>query len=554
MTQDLKTLFAQATSAHEAGHWQNAERAYRSILAVEPAHADALHQLGLLAYQNERFDAAIDLISQALSLSPHQAFYSNTLGGALLAAGRVKEAVASFARAVDLAPASLELKNNLANALHADGALAEALTIYRDLISQAPADPDVNNNFGRALHAAGRLEEALQCFRAASAARPDDALILSHLGNALCAQGAFDEAVAVCRKAVDLAPNSAVLLTNLGNALLGQKRIEDAVTAYEKALEADSRIAEIHKNLGIAYHMAGRPKDATARFAKALELNPDDRARVALGHIYVSLGALHDAVDVFRESLKTAPDDREVRLALGLALNDLGRHAEGLAEIAHGPGLAHLSLAGEQGEPSATERRAPVTDAAPNFIGSWFLNDRTLCEALIAHFEANAARHRQGTTSRGTNLSIKRATDLVIFPSDLPKPGFAPLAAYLHELQSCLRDYALQWPHLADIIPKVDLVPFQIQRYRPGEHFQAPHSERMSFGLSHRVLAWMTYLNDVEAGGHTRFHNYGIEIKPERGRTLIWPAEWTHMHAGEVVRGGTKYVITGWMHFPHPTA
>ena len=552
--QDFTTLFAQATAAHEAGQWQHAERAYRSILAVEPAHADALHQLGLLAYQNERFDAAIDLISRALSLSPHQAFYCNTLGGALLAAGRVKEAVASFARAVALAPASLELKNNLANALHADGALAEALALYRDLIARAPSDPDVNNNFGRALLAAGCLDEALDCFRAALAVRPDDALILSHLGNALCVKGAFDEAVTVCRKAVDLVPNSAVLLTNLGNALLGQKCIEDAVAAYETAAKADDRIAEIHKNLGIAYHMAGRPEDAAASFARVLQFDPDDRARVALGHIYVSLGALHEAVDLFRQSLNTAPDDREVRLALGLALNDLGRHADGLAEIARGPGVAHLSLTAEQGEPPAANRRAPVAGVAPNFIGSWFLKDRTLCEALIAHFEANAARHRQGTTSRGTNLSIKRATDLVIFPNDLSTPGFEPLAAYLLELQSCLRDYALQWPHLADIIPKADLVPFQIQRYRPGEHFQAPHSERMSFGLSHRVLAWMTYLNDVEAGGHTRFHNYGIEITPERGRTLIWPAEWTHMHAGEVVRRGTKYVITGWMHFPHPTA
>lgn len=554
MTHDLTTLFAQATAAHEAGQWRHAEHAYRSILAVEPAHADALHQLGLLAYQNERFDAAIDLISQALSLSPHQAYYCNTLGGALLAAGRVKEAVASFARAVDLAPASLELKNNLANALHADGALAEALALYRDLIAQAPADPDVNNNMGRALHAAGRLDEALHCFRAALATRPDDPLILTHLGTALCAQGAFDEAVTVCRKAVDLVPNSAVLLTNLGNALLGQKRVEDAVEAYEKAVEADSRIAEIHKNLGIAYHMAGRRKDAADSFAKVLELEPDDRARVALGHIYVSFGALNEAVDLFRGSLRTAPDDPDVRLALGLALNDLGRHADGLAEIARGPGLAHMLLTGEQREPPATNRRAPVEGATPNFIGSWYLKDQILCEALIAHFEANGAHHRQGTTSRGTNLSIKRATDLVIFPNDLSKPGFEPIASYLLELEACLRDYAMQWPHLADIIPKADLVPFQIQRYRPGEHFQVPHSERMSFGLSHRVLAWMTYLNDVEAGGYTRFHNYGIAIRPGRGRTLIWPAEWTHMHAGEVVQRGTKYVITGWMHFPHPTA
>ena len=60
----------------------------------------------------------------------------------------------------------------------------------------------------------------------------------------------------------------------------------------------------------------------------------------------------------------------------------------------------------------------------------------------------------------------------------------------------------------------------------------------------------MTYLNDVEDGGRTRFPNYGLEVKPERGKTLIWPAEWTHSHTGNVVDSGTKYIITGWMHFP----
>ena len=36
----------------------------------------------------------------------------------------------------------------------------------------------------------------------------------------------------------------------------------------------------------------------------------------------------------------------------------------------------------------------------------------------------------------------------------------------------------------------------------------------------------------------------------EVGKTLIWPAEWTHAHMGDVLKSGTKYIITGWMHFP----
>ena len=43
-----------------------------------------------------------------------------------------------------------------------------------------------------------------------------------------------------------------------------------------------------------------------------------------------------------------------------------------------------------------------------------------------------------------------------------------------------------------------------------------------------------------------------IKVKPETGKTLIWPAEWTHIHAGEVVKSGNKYMITGHMFLPIP--
>ena len=77
------------------------------------------------------------------------------------------------------------------------------------------------------------------------------------------------------------------------------------------------------------------------------------------------------------------------------------------------------------------------------------------------------------------------------------------------------------------------------------------HSERMGLDTSHRLFAWMTYLNDVESGGETEFSHYGIQIKPKKGKTLIWPSEWTHAHCGNVLNSGVKYIITGWMHFPN---
>lgn len=60
----------------------------------------------------------------------------------------------------------------------------------------------------------------------------------------------------------------------------------------------------------------------------------------------------------------------------------------------------------------------------------------------------------------------------------------------------------------------------------------------------------MTYLNDVENGGDTFFNHFNVKIQPRQGKTLIWPAEWTHAHSGQIVNSGKKYIITGHMHFP----
>ena len=97
---------------------------------------------------------------------------------------------------------------------------------------------------------------------------------------------------------------------------------------------------------------------------------------------------------------------------------------------------------------------------------------------------------------------------------------------------------------------KVHIGPFNIQKYDEGGHFRNLHAERTSLHTLHRVFAWMTYLNDVPEGGETEFPMYGLKIKPEKGKTLIWPAEWTHAHKGEIVTKGNKYIITGWMHYP----
>ena len=186
----------------------------------------------------------------------------------------------------------------------------------------------------------------------------------------------------------------------------------------------------------------------------------------------------------------------------------------------------------------------------PNFIGSWFIEPTSLCDEIIDFFESNQEKQSVGTLANGTrNDNVKKTTDITIYPSDTKLETYNSINKYIENLYDCYVDYLAIWPFLKDILPSVDIGAFNIQRYYKGEHFQEVHTERTSMNTLHRTLAWMTYLNDVEDGGSTSFHHYDLDVKPQKGKTLIWPADWTHAHSGKVVNSGVKYIITGWMHF-----
>ena len=187
-----------------------------------------------------------------------------------------------------------------------------------------------------------------------------------------------------------------------------------------------------------------------------------------------------------------------------------------------------------------------------NFIGSWIMSNDTLFDNMINFFEKNSHLHDKGALDKGINLTEKKTTDLTIDPIDLKNKEYSIINDYINELFKCYNDYLEQWPFIKKNIKVLDIPSFNIQRYLPGDHFSKIHTERSSASTSHRVFAWMTYLNDVpkEDGGCTDFSHFDLKILPKKGKTLIWPAEWTHAHSGEILKKGKKYIITGWMCFP----
>ena len=196
------------------------------------------------------------------------------------------------------------------------------------------------------------------------------------------------------------------------------------------------------------------------------------------------------------------------------------------------------------------KKLSTVSNKSPNFIGSWNIENDELCNEIIKFFEENKSMQRVGITALGYDPKIKQTTDMVIQPSDLKNKKYSLFNSYFNLLKDCFLDYRNQYPFLNHkFFNRTHIGNFNVQKYNSGDHFSQLHSERVSLDSLHRLFAWMTYLNNVDDGGTTNFEYYDIKVKPEIGKTLIWPAEWTHAHTGSILKSGTKYIITGWIQF-----
>ncbi len=88
----------------EASDRRAAEAAYRRVLAIDPAHADAYLNLGALLCETGRPDDAIDLYDEALRLKPHEPLLHYNRAIALEDTGDAAAALASYHAALRLAP------------------------------------------------------------------------------------------------------------------------------------------------------------------------------------------------------------------------------------------------------------------------------------------------------------------------------------------------------------------------------------------------------------------------------------------------------------------
>jgi tetratricopeptide (TPR) repeat protein/SAM-dependent methyltransferase len=235
-------LFAAAVAQHRAGALAEAERRYRYIIALYPDHADALHNLGLLALHAGNASSAAELIGKAIKINERVAEYHYNIALAWRALERMDKVATHLERAI---------------ALRGDHALAHL-------------------NLGNVRREQGRLVDAVACYERAIALTPASAAAHCNLANTLAKQERWDAAIASYQQALKLAPSYADAHSGLGAALIAQHMVDDAIGHFEQAAALKPETPAAHEDLAKAYLLTGKTELATGAAARALELEETD--------------------------------------------------------------------------------------------------------------------------------------------------------------------------------------------------------------------------------------------------------------------------------------
>lgn len=332
VTRTAEQAFEAARQLHQAGRWNEAERAYLAYLKQYGSTPAALANLGAVLVRQEKFEQAISRYQQALKLAPALTPIRLNLGLAYLKSGRREPALEQFDSFLKQEPANrqvlelramtlLELERfdeaakaysglmpasdtsillGLATAYTRLGKSAEARTVLQPLLERNDS-AEVQLLLGQALFGDGRLDDALDAYQRAGQLNPNLPMLHLHLGAVYWRKQDTDAALAEWRRELALHPGSYQANYTLGAALaLSTSGGDEAVALLRKAVRLRPRSAAALYQLAKLLWQRSKSQEAASLLERSVQADNKYReAHYLLGTVYQSLGRKQEAAREF---------------------------------------------------------------------------------------------------------------------------------------------------------------------------------------------------------------------------------------------------------------
>lgn len=355
-----------ALTLEQNGQVAEAEAAWRSVLQVHAADAEAYAHLGLLEARQEHYKAAVPLYRRALALNPGMAAVRLDLGLALFKSGALKPAIDTFSPLLKNVPPSspdaVRLETLIGMAHYGLGEYGAAvpflrkvtasdaqnlpyrlllaqscmwskqyqcvLDVYHEILELNAESAEADMLAGEAYDEMQNHEGALNEFRAAVKADPKAPNAHFGLGYLLWTQDKFEDAAREFQAELANMPDNAQALAFLADADIHLNKQDEALPLAEKAVRLDPGLAKAHVDLGILYADRGRQTDAVKEFQAAIKLAPNDQdPHWRLARLYQAMGKKEEAKAEFDKTKLLHQAEQESIFTKLKAAQDQGKPA-----------------------------------------------------------------------------------------------------------------------------------------------------------------------------------------------------------------------------------
>ncbi len=349
-----------ALSEHRYGE---AEQNYEKLKSLSPNTAEVYGRLGLIYFQEGKFEQAVPALRQALKLKPSLPNTDVLLAMSLSELGHYEEALPGlekgFRRTSDI-PLKRMSGLQLVRAYTGLQRDSKAVETALELNKLFPNDPEVLYHTSRiyanfAYLTLRKLAEVApsSVWRQQAAAEADES------------QGNSDLAISEYRQVLALDPDRRGIHYRIGRALSSPSRSQqagsqaEALKEFEQELELDPTNANAAYEIGEIYRKTGQLDKAEEYFTRALQYYPEfEEAQLGLGGVDIALGKPALAIPHLQQAVELDPTDDVSYYRLSLAYKALGKTAEQQKSLAE---FQRLRSRTDAQRDSLTDRSREVT-------------------------------------------------------------------------------------------------------------------------------------------------------------------------------------------------
>ena len=410
-----KIITVHANAYLQQNRPEQAEKAFREALALQPEAVGALLGMGRLAIARQQFEQAAEMADKALAIRPKSAEAWAIKGEVDRLRGEFTAADAAFDKALALTPQFLPAMLGSAGANLALGHVEKADKVIDQILRLSPNQPMGNYLHAVSLYRKGDLDAAAEALQKLLKMMPDHLPSQQMMGAIDFAKRRFEQADYALSRVVEMqpgnipavkllaatrlqlgqnekvvglleaaraqAPNDSQLLALLGTAYLRNGQNDEGVKALEQAAEIDPEAAGVRTQLALGHLVSGETSQAVKELETAVDLGKNVfQAEAMLTLVYLRKQDFEQALKQAKAFAKRSPDSPLPLNLAGAAYLGLGETEEARKAfeqaVAKDPGFApariNLGRLDEKAGNLAAAEQAykAVLKKAPKHIGA----------------------------------------------------------------------------------------------------------------------------------------------------------------------------------------